>query len=506
MKLTTLLAATAAALALAASAGAQTAPPAQGSAPSASAPRAFASDRSGVFMGRKVAYRAALQETILKDAKGQPAASLFSFSYVAKGAKADRPVVFVFNGGPGSSSIWLHMGMLGPRRIAFTDPVKPPTVPPFALEDNPLSLLDVADLVFIDPIGTGYSRLLPGGKAEDYYGVSQDARATAEFIQGWLTANGRWNSPKFLMGESYGTVRASVLANTLMGGPFSTMGALGGTTLNGVIILGPSFDMNRGGGAGDDRSSLSSLPTMAATAWVHGKVERKGRTPQSAADEARRFAAEVYLPALYAGEELPAAERTKVAEGLAKLTGLSAKTWLDADLRISLTQFGQMLLKDQGLQIGAYDGRYTLPLAASGGDPVADDPAMGQYTPAFIAGLNQYVATDLKIAAPSTYQPIAFADVNSRWNWGAGGQKNYAEDLATAMRRNPSLGVFIGSGYYDLVTTFGAAETVARHSGLARDRLSMRVYPSGHMPYLGDESARVLGADLRAFIAQRVTP
>jgi len=144
-------------------------------APAAAAPRTYASDHVGVFGGRKVAYRATLQETILKDSKGQPAASLFSFSYVAKENTKDRPVVFVFNGGPGSSSIWLHMGMLGPRRIAFPDPVRPPTVPPFKLEDNPFSLLDVADLVFIDPIGTGYSRLLPGGKAEDFYGVTQDA-------------------------------------------------------------------------------------------------------------------------------------------------------------------------------------------------------------------------------------------------------------------------------------------------------------------------------------------
>lgn len=467
------------------------------------APRAYASDHAGVFMGKKVAYRTTLQETILKGANGQPAASLFSFSYVAKGAKTDRPVVFVFNGGPGSSSVWLHMGMLGPRRIAMADPVKPPTVPPFALENNPYSLLDVADLVFIDPIGTGYSRLLPGGRAEDFYGVTQDARATSEFIQGWLTANGRWNSPKFLMGESYGTVRASVVATNLMGGPMSPAGALGATTLNGVIILGPSFDMNRGGGAGDDRAALASLPTMAATAWVHGKAAAS--SAEGAAEAARKFAREVYLPALYAGEDLPAADKAKVAEGLAALTGLSARTWLDADLRISLSKFGELLLKDQGLQIGAYDGRYTLPLAASGGDPVADDPAMGQYTPSFVAGINDYIERELKVRAPSTYQAIAFTEVNSRWNWGPG-PRNYAEDLATAMRRNPSLGVFTGSGYYDLVTTFGALENVARHSGLARERLTMKVYPSGHMPYLGDDSAQLLAADIRVFLAERSRP
>lgn len=470
----------------------------------ASAPRAYSSDHAGVFGGRKIAYRASLQETILKDPKGQPAASLFSFSYVAKGQGENRPVVFVFNGGPGSSSIWMHMGMLGPRRVAFSDPVHPPTTPPFKLEDNPFSLLDVADLVFIDPIGTGYSRLLPGGKGEDFYGVNQDARATAEFIQAWLSANGRWNSPKYLIGESYGTVRASVLANTLMGGPFSPTATLGGATLNGVIILGPSFEVGRSSG---DDAYLTALPTMAATAWVHGRTPKEGRSAQSAADEARRFAAETYLPALYAAEDLSSAERARVAEGLAKLTGLSPQTWLDADLRISLGAFGKLLLKDQGLQIGAYDGRYTLPLAASGGDPVADDPAMGQYTPSFIAVLNDYVRNELKAPAPTTYQPIAFGEVNARWNWGAGPgapqPKNYAQDLAVAMRRNPSLKVFVGAGYYDLVTTFGAAEYVTRRSGLARERLTLRTYPSGHMPYMGDESARLLGADIRAFIAAR---
>ncbi|MET3525244.1 S10 family peptidase [Phenylobacterium koreense] len=462
-----------------------------------SAPRSYSSDHTGVFGGRKIAYRATLAETILHDPKGQPAASLYSFSYVAKGKDTNRPVVFVFNGGPGSSSIWMHMGMLGPRRVAFPDPVHPPTTPPFKLEDNPFSLLDVADLVFIDPVGTGYSRLLPGGKGEDFYGVSQDARATTEFIRDWLSANGRWNSPKYLVGESYGTVRASVLANTLMGGPFSPTGALGGVTLNGVIILGPSF----GGRSAGDEAYLNNLPTMAATAWVHGRTPREGRTPESVAAEARRFAAETYLPALYAAEDLPAADRQRVAEGLSKLTGLPAQNWLDSNLRISLEEFGKLLLKDQGLQLGAYDSRYTLPLAASGGDPVADDPAMGQYTPGFIAVLNDYVRNELKAPAPTTYQPIAFGEVNGRWNWGQ--PRNYAEDLAAAMRRNPSLKVFVGAGYYDLTTTLGSAEYVTRRSGLAHDRLTLRAYPSGHMPYMGDDSPRLLGADIRAFIASR---
>ncbi len=482
-------------------------PAAKGDAPVA-APQIQRSvtQHAGVFGGRKLSYVATAGETILKDAKGAPAASLFTFSYVEKGGKADRPVVFVFNGGPGSSSVWLHMGMLGPRQIAFPDPIHPPTTPPFKMADNPLSLLDAADLVFIDPVGTGFSRTLPGGRTEDYYGVNQDARSMAEFIQAWLTENGRWNSPKFLLGESYGTIRASVLAQALTGGPFSATGTLGAVTLNGVIILGPAFGGNNGG----DQAYLTSLPTMAASALVHGKIAKAGATSQSVAEEARQFAADDYLRALYAGEDLPAAERRRIAERLAALTGLSAETWLAQNLRISLSDFGKLLLKDQGQQIGAYDSRYTLPLAASGGDPVADDPAMAQYTPGFVAAFNDYVRTELKVTAPATYQAISFGEVNSRWSWGSPSaglnSRNYATDLATAQRRNPALKVFIGTGYYDLVTTFGAAEYALRQSGLAKDRTELKIYPSGHMPYLGEESAKILGADVRAFLKSATTP
>jgi carboxypeptidase C (cathepsin A) len=465
-------------------------------------PRKVVTSHVGVFGGRKVNYVATAGETILSDPKGAPAATIFAFSYVEKSATDARPVVFVFNGGPGSSSIWLHMGMLGPRKVDFPDPVRPPTTAPFKIADNPLSLLDIADLVFIDPVGTGYSRLLPGGKAEDFYGVAQDARATSDFIQAWLTQNKRWNSPKFVMGESYGAVRAAVLANTLMGGPFST-GTLSAVSLDGVLILGPSFEPGAGV-KGDDRAYLNNLPTMAATAWRHGKIARDGRSPESVAGEARAFVASDYVRALYAGNSLPPAERVRIGERLAELTGLPTKTWLETDLRMSMGEFSAALLKDEGLALGAYDARYTLPLAASGGDPVADDPAMGQYTPGFVAAFNTYAQNELKVEEAGRYQAIVFADINSRWNWGAGPgtlvPHNYGVDLAAAMRRNPSMRVFIGAGYYDLVTTFGAAEYTARHSGLAPERLTLKTYASGHMPYLGDESAALLAADVRAFI------
>lgn len=455
----------------------------------------------GTFGGRKVAYSAIAGETILKDAKGAPAASLYSFTYLERNPKdaAHRPVIFVFNGGPGSASIWLHFGMLGPRQIDFPDPVRPPTAAPFKLRDNPNSLLDVADIVFIDPIGTGFSKLLPGGRAEDFMGVSQDARATAEFVEAWLTKHNRWNSPKFVIGESYGTVRASVLANTLMGGVMPPNGSLRAITLNGVAILGPSFM----GGGGAERSAGSSLPTMAAVAWKHGKIDNKSQTLEQVVAKAQDYARDRYVRAIFAGGALPAGERAQVADELAALTGVPARTWIDSDLKISLGEFGKLILKDEGLAVGEYDARYTLPLQGASADPVIDDPAMGQYTPGFVTGFNQYLRDELKVSPTGRYVPIAWSDVNFRWDWNTGGMsqtRDYAQDLAAAMRRNPQMRLFIGVGYYDLVTTLGGAQYSVSHAPIPADRLSFKTYESGHMPYLGNESGPKLAADMRQFI------
>lgn len=478
--------------------------PALAAAPPAEVPatsRDVITRHAGVFGGRKVAYSAIAGETILKDSKGAPAASLYSFSYLEKNPKdgGRRPVIFVFNGGPGSASIWLHFGMLGPRQIDFPDPVRPPTAAPFKLRDNPNSLLDVADIVFIDPIGTGFSKLLPGGRSEDFMGVSQDARATAEFIEAWLSKHNRWNSPKFVVGESYGTVRASVLANTLMGGVMPPNGSLRAITLNGVAILGPSFM----GGGGAERSAGSSLPTMAAVAWKHGKIDNKAQTLDQAVAKAQGYARDRYVRAIFAGSALPVAERAQVAAELADLTGVPAKTWLAQDLKLSLGEFGKLILKDEGLAVGDYDARYTLPLEGASADPVIDDPAMGQYTPGFVTGFNQYLTAELKVNPVSRYVPIAWSDVNFRWDWNSGGMsqsRDYAQDLAAAMRRNPQMRLFIGVGYYDLVTTLGGAQYSMTHAPIPADRLSFKTYESGHMPYLGNESGPKLAADMREFI------
>jgi len=389
------------------------------------------------------------------------------------------------------------MGLLGPRVIAFGNELQPETSPPYRLADNPHSLLDVADIVLFDPPGTGFSRVLNGSEAARFYGVRQDAETLVRFIEDWILEYGRWNSPRFLMGESYGTIRAAVAAKLLAGGPMNS-GNMEGLTLNGVILLGLALD--RGSG---ELSLATALPTLAATAWFHGKIDG-GATLEQHVAAARQFAADAYLGALFAGALLEEREREEVAGRLAELTGLPEDFVLERDLRISPDAFASELLRGKGLDVGRYDARYTLPSASSGDDPVADDPAMAQYVPGYVAALNTYMRDELGVEIDERYEVIAFRDVNFRWDWGFGpgvpSNRNFAEDLAIAMRRNPSLRLFAGSGYYDLVTTMGAAEYAMSHLGPVQDRIVVRNYESGHAPYQGPESRGALASDLRAFI------
>jgi carboxypeptidase C (cathepsin A) len=463
--------------------------------------RRFQSEHRGTFGGKSVRYRAIVAEHFITDPAGHRTASIFTTSYIRTDAPkgAARPVIFAFNGGPGSSSLWLHMGFVGPRRIAFGNDIKPETAPPFRLADNGESPLDVADIVLIDPPGTGFSRILPDGKPEQFYGVDQDARATVDVIEQWIRENGRWNSPKYLLSESYGTIRAAEVAKLLAGGPMET-GRMNGTTLNGVILLGQAMDMSRGAG---DREYANALPTLAATACYFGKGSA-GCTAEGQANAARTFIANGYVEALYAGSALPESQRTAIADRLSALTGLSRAFVLEHDLRVDTRAFARALLADQGKQLGAYDARYTLPLSPNGNDPVADDPAMGQYVPGFVAALNLYMREELGARLDMPYEAIAFRTVNAKWDYGYGPGvpvgRNYGEDLGVAMRRNPELRLMVGAGYYDLVTTLGAAEYTIAHSGIPADRTQFHYYESGHMPYLGKDARLKLARDVRAFV------
>lgn len=478
----------------------------------ASGARRFVTEHTATINDRRIAYTAIAGETVLPDARGNPGAVLFTFSYIAKGKDAGpaRPVTFLFNGGPGSSSIWEHIGGLGPRRVAYADDAHPNQTPPFRLQDSEYSLLDASDLVFIDYFGSGFSRLLPGVEEGEFQGVRQDAHAVASFITLWLTEHQRWNSPKYVMGESYGTIRAMAVAEALAGGYLPTdPGHLNGVTLNGVAVLGPYFGADPDAVAGEDRGYLNVLPTMAATAWYHGRIDRQGQSQAQAIQAARDYAAGDYVQALYAGRRLTPEKTAEVAGRLAALTGLPKETWLAHDLRIDAMAFRDLLLPDQ--QVGAYDARFTLPAFAAGDNVVTDDPGMGPRIAGSVAALNEYFASELGITGMGQYVPLDWKRTFFRWDRGFGGPGierpwNYLTDFAPVLRRNPEMRFLVGIGAYDLVATIGKAEYDLAHAKIARERTDVRIYGAGHMIYVGAEPSRALAADLRAFVSGRPLP
>lgn len=468
------------------------------------APRQFVTHHRARIAGKELAYTAIAGDTHLTNLAGDWVGDLFSFTYLNDDStQRNRPVLFVFNGGPGSSSVWLHLGIMGPRRVVLTPTINPSVVPPFGLEDNPNCPLDVADVVFIDPIGTGFSHLAGKGTAADFYGVDADANMTAQFIERWLTRHGRWNSPKFLMGESYGSMRAAVLPGALMGGPTTAAGIMRGITVNGVILLGTTLTGHNGQPSAADRARQEALklPSLAATAWYHRPATRPAQTLAAWHDEAAQFAEQEYLPGLLRADrgQLTPAERTRLLGKLTHYTGLPT-TAFSAKLRLSQQAFARQLLAKEKLTVGMYDSRYTLPTRNAGSDPVADDPAMGQYVPGFMGAFHGYLLS-LGVHLEQPYGAIVWQGLNTSWNWDRprATSQNTATELATAMRNNSKLRVLVAAGYYDLVTTAAAARSEMEQAHPPADRVTYRTYASGHMLYLG-ETAEAFAQDVRALI------
>lgn len=459
--------------------------------------------------GRTVAYEAIAGDTVLRDMQGNARASIFSFSYLRTDVPSDgRPVLFIFNGGPGSASLWIHMGAIGPRRVVLDKDVDPSNTPPFGVEDNPNSILDAADLVFIDPVGTGFSRTAAGVDPKAYWGVDEDAESVAEFIELWLSEHGRWNAPKYVLGESYGSMRAAVLPRALMGSPIYN-GVMRGITLNGIILLGTTL------GARDVSSDpqqptaaelARELPGLAVTAAFHGETTYSGQDAAQVYASARLFADGDYADALAKQQDgdLGIAEHDSVLVKLEAFTGLTAAQIGD-DLYVEPREFAKLALQDKGLEVGMYDSRYTLPLANSGGDPVADDPAMGRYVPGFVVAFNEMIRDDLKVSTGRPYAAIHWRDLLASWNWerrGVAPGQSFAVDLAWAMRRTPALRLFVASGYFDLVTMPTDAYAELAKAGLPKDRVRFENYESGHMLYLGATS-QAFSSDLREFITAK---
>lgn len=449
---------------------------------------------TGVFNGQALAYTATVGGAQVETRAGK--VRLVSFAYTRDGADPHlRPVIFLFNGGPIVASMYIHIGGLGPKRIAFPDDVKAPPSS-FKLVDNPFSPLDAADLVFVDPASTGYSRVLPGVDPKAFASVKADAAQIAGFIRQWVKDHGRSGAPIYVMGESYGTNRAAEIAGQLAEDPDPF-------PLAGVILYGQAVNiMEYAQRAANNDSYVASLPTLAAIAWYHGKVDRRGLTVEQFMAKASAYAKTTYLTALFRGNELPADERQAVADQLSAYTGLPAAWYLQNNLKITKERYRLELLKDQGLLLGRNDARYIAPVTDKGGAPDPSDVLSDSIERFF----DDYRKTELKIDWAEPYLTAAplGEDGLGAWGWGASagpfGDYPYYLGVTKMMKLNPSFHLLVGNGYYDTQTTMGAAEMLATQVGWDRARVTLEYYDGGHMGYSVAATAKRLGDDLRALV------
>ena len=449
--------------------------------------------------GRTIGYTATAGTLTIRDAEGKPTGSMFYTAYVADGGKPGtrRPLTFFYNGGPGSPSFWLRMGSFGPVRVRTANPefIKPA---PYDVGANPDTLLDKTDMVFLDAVGTGYSRPLGDVRPAAFYGVDEDADAFAKAILRYATKYGRWNSPKFLFGESYGTLRSGALAYQLQER---------GMALNGVVLL--SSIMNYGyRQPGLDQVYINYFPSFAATAWYHRKLANPPADVATAVAQARAFAAGPYATALAKGQAISPEEEDAIAGRMSQMIGVSPEFIKRADLRIDLPRFQKELLRDQRRTIGRFDSRYTGVDADAAGDSPETDASSDAISGAFIATFNDYVTHDLNYKTELPYRLSARDAPGWDWNWkhrapgrGSGQQNNpnTAVDLGAAMRANPYLKVLSLNGYYDMATPFFGTENDLNHMMLERGQqpnLSFRYYPAGHMVYLNPDALHQMRLDL----------
>ncbi|MFN9632438.1 MAG: S10 family peptidase [Erythrobacteraceae bacterium] len=457
-------------------------------------------DLASTFGGQRIAYRATIADTILSSDDGKPEAVIVTTSYVKTPADPSRPVFFIYNGGPGSGSVWLQMGAFGPKRVAIPSDARDDGAPPYPLLDNPDSLLDVADLVFIDPPGTGFSHLTQGTDPKKYYGLRQDGRAVAEVIRRWINHNSRWSSPKYLGGESYGTSRTAIVVDELEGSTYNDVG------LNGLILISTILEFaGREPTPGNEMAYVVTLPNMAAAAYYHGKVQAP--SVEAIVEEARRFAIGPFASALLKGQDLPAEERASVRKELSRLTGLSEEYLEQADLRVTDQRFYKELLRDRGLTIGRLDARYTGKDYDNAGETPDNDPSFYGIDAGYTAAINQWARETLGYETDREYQSIG--SVGGQWDWSLGsgwGRQAYlniAPLIGQAMRQNSQLRLFNAQGYYDFATPFFGAEYSLKRTGIPQDRITWKYYDAGHMMYVRDEDRAKLSADLRAFIRAR---
>lgn len=453
-------------------------------------------EASVTINGKVINYTVKASELTLTSDSGAPRAKIFHFSYIAKTdtATRDRPVMFAFNGGPGSSAVWLHLGALGPKIVPTSEDGTTTLSPPIVLQDNPYSILDVADLVFIDPVSTGYSRVQKGAKSSEFHGVNGDIDSVADFIRRWVSENNRWSSPKYLLGESYGGIRAAGLSSTLQGKY--------GMHLNGVVLLSSLLDYRAlSPSDGNDLSYSLYLPALTAVAHHHGII--KGDRDALVA-KSKQFADSTYLTALHQGRNLTKEQQQTIAAQLSNLTGIDTDLILKSNLRISPSFFRKTLLKDQQKIMGRFDAR----VAWSAIDNVSSypdyDPSYYVCRGPFTNSMMAYLTDDLKWEDNRVYE-ILTSKVRP-WKWDSNNSYlNVSNRLTSALKENPHLKVLVQCGHTDLATPAGGILHSINHLNLTpkqRGNISVKWYEAGHMFYLNQPDLIKMRKDLVEFITE----
>lgn len=448
--------------------------------------------------GVDVSYKATIGSIVLKGDNGDPKASLSYIAYVKEGIEdhSRRPITFCFNGGPGSASIWLHLGLLGPKRVLVLDGEFTPASPNKVV-DNEYSLLDSTDLVFIDPVSTGFSRAAPGEDPKQFHSVDEDIKSIAEFIRIFTTRNDRWASPKFLAGESYGTIRAAGLAGYMHK---ENKMYLNGLILISAILNYQTISENDGG---NDLPFILNLPSCTATAWFHKKLpEDLQKDLKIALKESESFALNEYTLALMQGDRLDPKKREEVTKKLSRLTGVSPEYIDRTHMRMNPYRFFKELLRNEKRTTGRFDSRFTGIDSDACGENSEYDPSTEAIFGVFTSAFNHYIRKELQWKRDDEYKILVNV---SPWNFNKATNKflNVAETLRETMTKNPNLTVFVASGYYDMATPYFAAEYTFNHLFLdpsLRGNISMNHYEAGHMMYLNPASLVKLKQDLASYI------
>lgn len=445
-------------------------------------------EMSGVFNDEFVDYTATFEWFEIEGRENRPNVNLATVSYIAKQDESDvvRPVLFAFNGGPITASLWLHMGALGPKRVSAPNDLTA-SVNAFETIDNTASPLDVADIVFFDPASTGFSYVEGQGDASTYFSVQADAAQFVDFVNAWLRRHNRIGAPVFILGESYGTMRAAEAAGQL---------AENGTPPAGVYLMGQAVNIIEYSQRPQNIISyVVSLPTIAAMGWEQDRVERKDRDFDTFLADAQSFAETDYLLALFQGNELSDEEMNRISRTLEEYSGIPADWYFANRLRISKEQYRVELLRDEGLVLGRSDGRYI------GDDPAGD--ASDVLQEAYFAGWKTYMSNVFDIELDEQYTRDAHVGGLDNWDWGASspfGHFDYGTRIKTAFEANPDFRLVVGNGYHDTMTTVGAADYLVKQADWPLSRVRLAYYPGGHMAYSIDESAAAFGDDIRAWI------